>query len=458
MEYLLNDEYIVDLDPVVPVYGPAVILSISKNGTVLPIDENKNVDITVPTKITDLINDSDFVEHSELATVATSGDYNDLLNLPVIPDLTGYATESFVSTEIGTHNSSNSAHQDIRNILSGVTELIPAEATVTNQLADKNFVNSSIATNTATFRGTYNVVSDLNLHYNSTHSEIGTALGSTIATADDNDYCFVQIPTADATPTEIKVVERYKYSGSAWQYEYDLNNSGFTAAQWASINSGATSTLVGQITTNANDITTLNTAVSGKVAKVGDTMSGGLLLSTSDGSNWIGAYRGAANINRDCIYFASGGAGINFGLLDSTYTSTTTRGLAYTNSNGVVLYGTRAFYTGGTVADDNKCLNRTEADARWLQIAPPTSSSVTLTAGSLNNLGTVDFSTIALPASPGTAEYSGTFTDGSVAGGDITTNTGLSAVTLWAGDTTIVTGHTYSFSIQDGNGLIIQMN
>ena len=40
---------------------------------------------TIPTNVSDLNNDLDFVESSELATVATTGNYNDLSNLPVIP-------------------------------------------------------------------------------------------------------------------------------------------------------------------------------------------------------------------------------------------------------------------------------------------------------------------------------------------------------------------------------------
>lgn len=40
---------------------------------------------TIPTKTSDLTNDSDFVESTELATVATSGNYNDLSNKPTIP-------------------------------------------------------------------------------------------------------------------------------------------------------------------------------------------------------------------------------------------------------------------------------------------------------------------------------------------------------------------------------------
>jgi len=150
---------------------------------------------------------------------------------------------------------------------SGVRELIPAQASSENQLADKAFVNSSIQTNTATFCGTYNLVSDLSLTTAATQQEIAAAIATKLSTlsitADNNDYVFVQIPTADATPTEIARVDRYKYDGSAWGYEWSLNNSSFTAAQWAALNSGITSALVGKL----GDLPTnseLNTALAGK--------------------------------------------------------------------------------------------------------------------------------------------------------------------------------------------------
>lgn len=47
--------------------------------------ENKS--ITIPTKTSDLTNDSDFIKSSDLALVATSGNYNDLYNRPI--DITG---------------------------------------------------------------------------------------------------------------------------------------------------------------------------------------------------------------------------------------------------------------------------------------------------------------------------------------------------------------------------------
>lgn len=63
--------------------------TIKVNGTAQTIT-NKTVDISVPTKTSDLTNDgsdntSTYVEADELATVATSGSYNDLSNKPTIP-------------------------------------------------------------------------------------------------------------------------------------------------------------------------------------------------------------------------------------------------------------------------------------------------------------------------------------------------------------------------------------
>ena len=125
---------------------------------------------------------------------------------------------------------------------------VPAQASAQNQLADKEFVNSSVATNTATFRGTYNLVADLSLAVDATEQQVVAALVAKLASLgvapDNNDYVFVQVP-ADETPVvpdHVERVDRYKYSeaNAAWGYEFTLNNSSFTAAQWAAINSGIT--------------------------------------------------------------------------------------------------------------------------------------------------------------------------------------------------------------------------
>ena len=134
----------------------------------------------------------------------------------------------------------------LQQAIEAILLLIPSAASALNQLADKAFVNSSISTATATPRGTYNVVTDLHLAVDATHQQIEAALSEVITMADKNDYCYVQVPVSSDSP-DIQRTERYKFNSDAWIYEYDLNTSGYTAAQWAAINSGITSALVGDL-------------------------------------------------------------------------------------------------------------------------------------------------------------------------------------------------------------------
>lgn len=115
------------------------------------------------------------------------------------------------------------ALSSLRSSYAGISALIPQAATADNQLADKEFVNSSIATATATFRGTFATLE---------------ALKAT--PADRNDYAFWEHKDADGN----NCYDKYTYDGSAWKFEYRLNNSSFTAAQWGAINSGITGSLV----------------------------------------------------------------------------------------------------------------------------------------------------------------------------------------------------------------------
>lgn len=72
-------------------------LTIQKNGTnVATFSANASVNstanITVPTKTSDLTNDSGFITSSDVSAVAISGDYDDLLDKPTIPTATSQLT------------------------------------------------------------------------------------------------------------------------------------------------------------------------------------------------------------------------------------------------------------------------------------------------------------------------------------------------------------------------------
>ena len=136
------------------------------------------------------------------------------------------------------------AEQALQTAIDIINGKIPVQATTSNQLADKDFVNSSISTATADFKGTYNSLQELEQ-----------------VTANANDYAFVIATDAEGNT----VYKRYKWvDGTGWTFEYDLNNSSFTAAQWAAIQSGITAALVTKLTdlpTNAELNQRISTAI-----------------------------------------------------------------------------------------------------------------------------------------------------------------------------------------------------
>lgn len=114
--------------------------------------------------------------------------------------------------------------------ITGIIDYLPNDVTEENKLTTEDFVNSSIATNTAYFRGTFNSLAELEAY---------------AGEKTNNDYAFV-------VGTDLNgniVYNRYKYNSEngEWVFEYALNNSNFTSAQWKAINSGITEELVAQI-------------------------------------------------------------------------------------------------------------------------------------------------------------------------------------------------------------------
>ena len=208
------------------------------------------------------------------------------------------ATEGTIDSSVSQGSSNpvsggavHTAISTVQTSVQNIEDLIPNQASDQNQLADKNFVNSSIATNTANFIGTFESVTDLEdysgtvtnndyafvrntiVQYNGGDFPNVTALNNYDKTTLTNgDYAWV-VNSEDNTKYDLyrfDIVEqswvlrntkidksqdvlnsffnRYKatVSGSTvtWLYEYTLNNSSFTASQWATINSGLTSTSI----------------------------------------------------------------------------------------------------------------------------------------------------------------------------------------------------------------------
>ena len=148
------------------------------------------------------------------------------------------------------------AETTLQGGIDSINGKIPTQASSQNQLADKDFVNSTVGTNTA--------------NYISNNGQPFTSLAELQAYTgphDNNDYAFVK--TLDALGNV--VYHRYKYSDASqqWALEYTLNNSSFTAAQWAAINSAITSGL----TEKLNALPTkaqLDTLLDGKQDTISD--------------------------------------------------------------------------------------------------------------------------------------------------------------------------------------------
>lgn len=208
--------------------------------------------------------------------------------------------------QIGTNTSS----------ISTINGKIPSAASPSNQLADKEFVNSSVATNTAYFKGTFSSVAAL-LAYSGdiTNNDYAFVTNSVIqdngndwssatdlnnynkASLTNKDYAWVingsnfdlyvfdivhqqWVLTAANTSkiTQPTAYNRYKAIVSddtvTWSWEYTLNNSSFTAAQWAAINSGITAALVSLIGTALQSVPYATASRIGGIKIEKDTVNG----------------------------------------------------------------------------------------------------------------------------------------------------------------------------------------
>ncbi len=156
------------------------------------------------------------------------------VNPDIIPDVSDFATKDELQT---------------------VESVIPATANAQNQLADQGFVNSSIQTSTAHFRGNWDTWADV-------PSDPALypvdAYGNHAPTP--NDYLVVVADEQGGT-------WRYKYTGlwseqgkDGWQAEYQVNETPLTAAQLAALNSGITADAVASFVKKTDYATETNKA------------------------------------------------------------------------------------------------------------------------------------------------------------------------------------------------------
>ena len=172
------------------------------------------------------------------------------------------------------------------NNISDILALIPAQASASDQLAPKSFVNSTVQTATANFRGNWATWSAVPTDVNNYPVDYAGSKTPTV-----NDYLVVQ-DASDYTGQTLEGTWRFKYTGtwstngkSGWQPEYQVNETPLTAAQLAALNSGITSTAVAQIGTNTTNI-------ANKMDKVNPTGTGSLSINRK--ANTIVGYNSIA--------------------------------------------------------------------------------------------------------------------------------------------------------------------
>ena len=168
-------------------------------------------------------------EGANAAAIASEADARDQADTTLQGNITAEETareaaDATLQANINTEESERKAADTaLGTRVTSIEDKIPAQASSENKLADKDFVNSSIATSTATFMGTFDTLEALKA-----------------AQADKNDYAFWVHKDEDGNTC----YDKYTYTGTKWKFEYRLNNSSFTAAQWAALNSGVTADVI----------------------------------------------------------------------------------------------------------------------------------------------------------------------------------------------------------------------
>lgn len=113
---------------------------------------------------------------------------------------------------------------------------IPNQASASNQLADKEFVNSSINSLASTYRGSFDTKADLDAWQTANPS-----------VASNNDYAYVHTDETHNNETWRYTFVQQGDQVGQWEPQFKVSSAPFTAAQLAALNSGATAELIDSI-------------------------------------------------------------------------------------------------------------------------------------------------------------------------------------------------------------------
>lgn len=216
------------------------------------------------------------------------------------------STEQIAATNSGITTAGVNQIGTNANSIANIEDKIPTQASQENQLADKDFVNSTVNSLAAFY-----ITSDIQGDPFATKAALLAGpyySGGEIRVITRNDYALVV-----EDETHNNKTSRYLYDGEQWVWQYVINDTQFTAAQLAALNSGITSAGVAQIGTNT-------TAISGKQ----DTLTAGDNIDITNNTVSVTGVYTPNNL--------LAGQNISINPLTSAYTLTATSGTyAYTS-------------------------------------------------------------------------------------------------------------------------------
>lgn len=301
--------------------------------------------------------------------IKINGSETNVYTLPsnIATDSDVASVQSNLDAEITARGNADTTLQNNINTINGK---IPSAASTTNQLADKNFVNSSINA-FAAYYITKNAAGDPF----ATKAELSAATtfysGGAVRTPTTNDYCIVLADETKQSETGVDPTTRYSYQSNQWEYQYTINNTPLTAAQLSAINSGITSALVTQIGTNQSNISSLQSSKQ-------DTLSTAQLNAVNSGVTSTTVSQVATNTSN--ISSLQTGkqdkltAGTNITIDPNTNTISATGGATITSINGLaggqltsaLEIGTEK--SGSTISDGTVPLIRLSNDSAELRV------------------------------------------------------------------------------------------
>ena len=267
--------------------------SISVNGVNVVPDENKNVDITVPS-IEGLTKDAD------LATVAKSGNYEDLSNKPAIPSVEGLAKTTDIPTKVSELTDS-ADYAKTADVNDSISALQTGKADASDLTAHTDDADIHV---TAENKATWNTVSDkvdkedgkglsANDYTNEEKALVGTIEDkinkTSIATALDDTVTDEQVASALLAKTELdKKIDKTSIATELSDASTDDEVVGaFTAYNELQKLESATKE---QFATASGDYITVTDSVDGNIVELG-----------VNGNSFQQTYRGVNLLNYNWI-------------------------------------------------------------------------------------------------------------------------------------------------------------